>query len=84
MTELIGVTKEEWNKMSLNIIRTVEAGFESKFPMCCIMFFCTTWESLRRDKSMFYGGNAPWFEDPINSGRIYCINCGLRELQKID
>jgi len=55
-------------------------GVESRYPLCCVLFFCGSWESLLK--------NIPEFKEdmPImeNNERVMCPRCIMESLGDFD
>jgi len=56
-------------------------GIESKYPLCCIIFFCDVWSVLKREHVMFSG--RPECYDYFSFGDyIHCPKCAIKKLKE--
>ena len=55
------------------------AGIESKYPLCCILFFCNVWVPIRQEHRMF-SGRPECYDYHSNAGYIQCPECIIKKL----
>jgi len=54
-------------------------GIKSKYPLCCILFFCDVWVPLRLEHRMF-SGRPECYDYHSNAGFIQCPECIIKKL----
>lgn len=54
-------------------------GIKSKYPLCCIIFFCDTYQSLRYGKGKSLERNL-WWNWYTGKGYVQCPDCIIEQL----
>jgi len=57
------------------------AGIESGYPLCCIIFFCDVWTSLRESHRMF-SGRPECYDYRTLVNFIQCPECIVKDFQQ--
>ena len=55
------------------------AGIKSKYPLCCIIFFCDFWCEVKTKHLMFHG-RPECYDYNTHVGYVQCPECVVRYL----